>query len=158
MNEIEKTGQAEFDFAAPNPAQKEPSALPPFLRQEGFYFVALGGAEKVGMNMYAYISDGRIIVVDAGYDFLNDDFPGMELGLADPAWLESYRDCIDAMFITHSHEDHFGAIAHIWPRLRCPVYATDFTIGHILPRLREYKLEKRGRTDFRKSEPGCKTA
>ena len=141
MNEIEKTGQAEFDFAAPNPAQKEPSALPPFLRQEGFYFVALGGAEKVGMNMYAYISDGRIIVVDAGYDFLNDDFPGMELGLADPAWLESYRDCIDAMFITHSHEDHFGAIAHIWPRLRCPVYATDFTIGHILPRLREYKLE-----------------
>lgn len=46
MNEIEKTGQAEFDFAAPNPAQKEPSALPPFLRQEGFYFVALGGAEK----------------------------------------------------------------------------------------------------------------
>lgn len=141
MNEIEKTGQAEFDFAAPNPAQKEPSALPPFLRQEGFYFVALGGAEKVGMNMYVYISDGRIIVVDAGYDFLNDDFPGMELGLADPAWLESYRDCIDAMFITHSHEDHFGAIAHIWPRLRCPVYATDFTIGHILPRLREYKLE-----------------
>lgn len=141
MNEIEKTGQAEFDFAAPKPAQKEPSALPPFLRQEGFYFVALGGAEKVGMNMYAYISDGRIIVVDAGYDFLNDDFPGMELGLADPAWLESYRDCIDAMFITHSHEDHFGAIAHIWPRLRCPVYATDFTIGHILPRLREYKLE-----------------
>ena len=88
MNEIEKTGQAEFDFAAPNPAQKEPSALPPFLRQEGFYFVALGGAEKVGMNMYAYISDGRIIVVDAGYDFLNDDFPGMELGLADPAWLD----------------------------------------------------------------------
>lgn len=72
---------------------------------------------------------------------MNDDFPGMELGLADPAWLESYRDCIDAMFITHSHEDHFGAIAHIWPRLRCPVYATDFTIGHILPRLREYKLE-----------------
>lgn len=65
----------------------------------------------------------------------------MELGLADPAWLESYRDCIDAMFITHSHEDHFGAIAHIWPRLRCPVYATDFTIGPILPRLREYKLE-----------------
>lgn len=141
MNEIEKTGQAEFDFAAPTPAQKEPSVLPPFLRQEGFYFVALGGAEKVGMNMYAYISDSRIIVVDAGYDFLNDDFPGMELGLADPAWLESYRDCIDAMFITHSHEDHFGAIAHIWPRLRCPVYATDFTIGHILPRLREYKLE-----------------
>ena len=115
--------------------------LPPFLQKEGFYFIALGGAEKVGMNMYAYVSEGKIIVVDAGYDFLNDDFPGMELGLADPAWLENYKDCIEAMFITHSHEDHFGAIAHIWPKLRCPVYATDFTIGHILPRLREYGLE-----------------
>ena len=115
--------------------------LPPFLQKEGFYFIALGGAEKVGMNMYAYICEGKIIVVDAGYDFLNDDFPGMELGLADPSWLETYKDCIEAMFITHSHEDHFGAIAHIWPKLRCPVYATDFTIGHIIPRLREFKLE-----------------
>ena len=115
--------------------------LPPFLQKEGFYFIALGGAEKVGMNMYAYICEGKIIVVDAGYDFLNDDFPGMELGLADPSWLENYKDCIEAMFITHSHEDHFGAIAHIWPKLRCPVYATDFTIGHIEPRLREFKLD-----------------
>ena len=115
--------------------------LPPFLQKEGFYFIALGGAEKVGMNMYAYICEGKIIVVDAGYDFLNDDFPGMELGLADPSWLENYKDCIEAMFITHSHEDHFGAIAHIWPKLRCPVYATDFTIGHIVPRLREFKLD-----------------
>ncbi len=107
----------------------------------GIYFVALGGAEKVGMNMYAYIADGHIIVVDAGYDFLNDDFPGIDLGLADASFLENYQDRIEALFITHSHEDHFGAIAHIWPRLKCPVYATDFTLGHIRPRLAEYKLE-----------------
>ncbi len=121
--------------------EQRSTELPPFLQKEGFYFIALGGAEKVGMNMYAYICEGKIIVVDAGYDFLNDDFPGMELGLADPSWLENYKDCIEAMFITHSHEDHFGAIAHIWPKLRCPVYATDFTIGHIVPRLREFKLD-----------------
>lgn len=107
----------------------------------GLHFVALGGAEKVGRNMYAYAVDGRIIVVDCGYDFLNDDFPGMELGFADATFLENNQEYIDALFITHSHEDHFGAIAHIWPRLKCPVYATDFTIAHLIPRLREYKLD-----------------
>lgn len=140
MNETEDKEQLELNLLpAEKPAEKV--TLPPALLQEGLYFIALGGAEKVGMNMYAYISNGKIIVVDTGYDFLNDDFPGMELGLADASWLETYNDCIEAMFITHSHEDHFGAIAHIWPKLRCPVYATDFTIGHIRPRLREYKLE-----------------
>jgi len=141
MNETTETKQLDLNLEPSCPVQEEPCRLPPFLSKEGFYFIALGGAEKVGMNMYAYISDGKIIVVDAGYDFLNDDFPGMELGLADASWLETYRDCIEAMFITHSHEDHFGAIAHIWPQLRCPVYATDFTIGHIIPRLRELNLD-----------------
>ena len=88
------------------------------LMNEGLHFAALGGAEKVGMNMYAYMVDGRIIVVDCGYDFLNDDFPGIELGFADASFLENNREYIDALFITHSHEDHFGAIAHVWPRLR----------------------------------------
>lgn len=111
------------------------------LINEGLHFAALGGAEKVGMNMYVYMVDGRMIVVDCGYDFLNDDFPGIELGFADATFLENNQQYIDALFVTHSHEDHFGAIAHIWPKLRCPVYATDFTIAHILPRLREYKLE-----------------
>ena len=111
------------------------------LINEGLHFAALGGAEKVGMNMYVYMVDGRMIVVDCGYDFLNDDFPGIELGFADATFLENNQQYIDALFITHSHEDHFGAIAHIWPKLRCPVYATDFTIAHIIPRLREYKLE-----------------
>lgn len=111
------------------------------LINEGLHFAALGGAEKVGMNMYVYMVDGRMIVVDCGYDFLNDDFPGIELGFADATFLENNREYIDALFVTHSHEDHFGAIAHIWPKLGCPVYATDFTIAHIIPRLREYKLE-----------------
>lgn len=143
MSEIKDKEQVELNnqTALPDAPLPKCEQLPPFLQQEGFYFIALGGAEKVGMNMYAYVSDGKIIVIDAGYDFLNDDFPGMELGLADASWLETYRDCIEAMFITHSHEDHFGAIAHIWPKLQCPVYATDFTLGHIRPRLREYKLE-----------------
>ena len=109
--------------------------------KKGIYFVALGGAEEVGFNMYAYIVDGRILVVDCGYGFLNDDYPGMELGFADASFLETYQDKIEGLVITHAHEDHFGAIAHIWPKLQCPIYATEFTAGHISRRLSEYKLE-----------------
>lgn len=114
---------------------------PALFNQEGLYFIALGGAEEVGFNMYAYMVDGKIIVVDCGYGFLNDDYPGIDLGYADPSFLEAYQEDIEALFITHSHEDHFGAIAQVWPKLRCPVYAADFTLGHISQRLREYKLE-----------------
>lgn len=110
--------------------------------KEGLYFVALGGAEEVGFNMFAYVVDGKIIVVDSGYGFLNDDFPGIDLGFADASFLEAYQEDIEALFITHAHEDHFGAIAHVWPKLRCPVYAADFTLGHISHRLYEYKLDK----------------
>ena len=109
--------------------------------KEGIYFVALGGAEEVGFNMYAYVVNGKIIVIDCGYGFLNDDFPGMELGLPDASFLENYQDRVEALFITHAHEDHFGAVAHIWPKLQCPVYAAEFTAGHIRRRLAEYKLD-----------------
>ena len=108
--------------------------------RKGLYFIALGGAEEVGYNMFAYIVDGKIIVVDAGYGFLKDDFPGMEMGLADVSFLETYRDDIEAMFITHGHEDHYGAIGHIWDRFDCPLYAADFTLGHIKNRLKEYHI------------------
>ena len=109
--------------------------------KKGIYFVALGGAEEVGFNMFAYIVNQKMIVVDAGYGFLQDDFPGMEMGLADASFLETCRDDIEAMFITHGHEDHFGAIGHVLPMLNCPVYATDFAIGHIHARLKEYHLD-----------------
>ena len=110
---------------------------------QGIYFVALGGAEEVGYNMFAYIVNGKMIVVDAGYGFLKDDFPGMEMGLADASFLETYHSEIEAIFITHGHEDHYGAIGHIWNKLDCPLYASDFTLGHIKNRLREYHI-----TDF----------
>ena len=116
-------------------------SLPPF-KEEGLYFVALGGAEEVGFNMYAYIVNGKILVVDCGYGFLNDDFPGIDVGLADASFLENYQDRIVGLFVTHAHEDHFGAVAHIWPRLQCPIYAGEFTAGHIRRRLAEYKLEE----------------
>lgn len=109
--------------------------------REGLFFIPLGGADGIGMNMYAYVANGKIIVVDCGYTFLNDDYPGMDLAFADPAFLETYADRIEALFITHAHEDHFGAIAHVWPKLKCPVYAMRFTAGLMKERLKEFHLD-----------------
>ena len=108
--------------------------------RDGIYFIPMGGADEIGINMYVYAVKGKLIVIDTGYGFLNDDYPGMDLAFADASFLEYYADDIEGLFITHAHEDHFGAIAHIWPKLKCPIYATDFTLGLIKERLREYHL------------------
>ena len=108
--------------------------------KKGIYFLSLGGADDIGMNMYAYVVNGKIIVVDTGYGFLNDDFPGMDMCYASPEFLENYKEDILGIFITHAHEDHLGAIAHIWPSLQCPVYGMDFSLGMIRERLKEYQM------------------
>jgi ribonuclease J len=109
--------------------------------RKGIYFAPIGGADEIGMNMYMYAVDGKIIVVDCGYGFLLDDYPGMELAYASPEFLEYYKEDIVGLFITHGHEDHLGAIAQIWPHLQCPVYAMDFTIELIKLRLHEFKMD-----------------
>lgn len=111
-------------------------------KRKGIYFIPLGGADEIGMNMFAYVVNGKIIVVDAGYGFLSDEYPGMDMCYASPDFLENYKDDILGLFITHGHEDHLGAIAHIWPSLQCPVYGTDFSLGLVKERLREYKMEE----------------
>lgn len=109
-------------------------------KKEGVYFLPLGGADEIGMNMYAYGSKGKWIVVDAGYGFLNDDYPGMDMCFASPEFLEQFQDDIEGLFITHGHEDHMGAVAQVWPVLQCPIYATPFAMGLIKERLKEYNL------------------
>ncbi len=109
--------------------------------KNGVYFVPIGGADDIGMNMFAYCSNGKWIVVDVGYGFLNDEYPGMDMCYASPEFLSNFKGDIEGIFITHAHEDHMGAIAHIWPQLKCPVYGTDFALGLIKERLKEYNLE-----------------
>lgn len=110
-------------------------------KKDGIYFIPLGGADEIGMNMFVYASNGKLIVVDAGFGFLNDDFPGMDMCYASPEFLETYKEDILGLFITHGHEDHLGAIAQIWPSLQCPVYGTDFSLGLVKERLSEYKMQ-----------------
>ena len=109
--------------------------------RKGVYFLPIGGADEIGMNMFAYGSNGKWIVVDAGYGFLNDDYPGMDMCYASPEFLTKVAQDVEGLFITHAHEDHMGAIAHVWPVLKCPVFGTDFTLGIVKERLKEYHLE-----------------
>lgn len=109
--------------------------------KKGIYFAPIGGADEIGMNMYMYAVEGKIIIVDCGYGFLLDNYPGMELAYASPEFLDAYKENIVGLFITHGHEDHMGAIAQIWPHLGCPVYAMDFTLGLIKARLHEFQMD-----------------
>ncbi|MEO1660431.1 MAG: ribonuclease J [Pseudomonadota bacterium] len=108
-------------------------------------FLPLGGCGEIGMNLNAYgygpEHDRRWIIIDVGVTFGGDDTPGIDLITPDPAFLEDQGDRIDAIFLTHAHEDHIGAIGLILPRLqtRAPIYATAFT-AH----LAQAKLIERG--------------
>jgi len=95
-------------------------------------YLALGGAGEIGMNcyVYGYGPEGaeRYIVIDLGVAFPDmDTTPGVDLIFADVAWLQERQDQIEAIFITHAHEDHVGAVGRLWPRLKAPVYARAFT-------------------------------
>jgi ribonuclease J len=107
-------------------------------------YLALGGAGEIGMNMYlyGYGPEGaeRFILVDLGVSFPSmDGTPGVELIMADPAWIQARADRLEAIFITHGHEDHVGALGLLWHRLRAPVYARRFTAA-----LAQSKMERAG--------------
>ena len=108
-------------------------------------FLPLGGSGEIGMNLNVYgygpEDDRQWIVVDLGVTFGDDRTPGIDLIMPDPAFLEDRRDEIIAIVLTHAHEDHIGAVAHLWPRLRCPVYATPFTANLVKAKLIEAGIE-----------------
>ena len=95
-------------------------------------YLPLGGAGEIGMNAYVYgygpAGKERLILVDVGVAFPDmDTSPGVDLILPDLSWLANKLDRLEAIFITHAHEDHIGALAHLWPRLQKKVYARRFT-------------------------------
>ena len=107
-------------------------------------YLALGGAGEIGMNAYVYgygpPGRERLILVDLGVTFGEmEGSPGIDLIMPDLRWLEENRDRLEAIFITHGHEDHVGAVGLLWDRLKVPVYCRRFTGA-----LARMKLEENG--------------
>jgi len=102
------------------------------LSKNRLIYLPLGGAGEIGMNcyLYGYGPEGkeRFIMVDLGLTFPDmDTTPGVDLILPDIEWIEKRRDRLDAIFISHAHEDHVGAVGHLWGHLKAPIYARAFT-------------------------------
>jgi ribonuclease J len=102
-------------------------------------FAPLGGAGEIGMNVaiYGFGDDRRRqwIAVDLGVAFAGDDLPGIDLILPDVRYLVEERRNILGLVLTHAHEDHFGALIDLWPRLNIPLYATPFTAALLQAKL-----------------------
>jgi ribonuclease J len=113
-------------------------------KNDELVFLPLGGSNEIGMNFNLYgfgpAHDRRWIVVDLGVTFGDQTTPGVEVILPDPEFIEQYADRILGIVLTHAHEDHIGAVAWLWPRLKAPIYATPFTAFILREKLREADL------------------
>ena len=103
-------------------------------------FLPLGGTDEIGMNLSLYHYAGKWLMVDLGITFGDDATPGLDIILPDPSYAESIRHDIVGLVVTHGHEDHIGAIPYLWPRLRCPIYATPFTASLVRRKLADAGL------------------
>lgn len=114
------------------------------MSSERLIYLPLGGAGEIGMNCYVYgygrPGQERLIVVDLGVTFPDmDTTPGVDLIFADISWLAENRDRIEAVFITHAHEDHVGAVGHLFPKVHADIHARRFTAA-----IARMKLEEAG--------------
>ncbi len=113
--------------------------------KEELLFCPLGGSGEIGMNLnlYAYgkPNDQKWIIVDVGVTFADDTVPGIDLIYPDPGFIVDKKDDVLGIILTHAHEDHIGAIAHIWPKLKCNIYATPFTAVLVREKFKEKKID-----------------
>ncbi|MET9631824.1 ribonuclease J [Lentzea sp. NPDC006480] len=118
--------------------------LPPALPEGGLRVVALGGIGEVGRNMTVFEHAGRLLVVDCGVLFPEDDQPGVDLILPDFRAIEDRLDDIDAVVLTHGHEDHIGAVPFLLKlRPDVPVVGSRFTLALLAAKCREHRQTPR---------------
>jgi ribonuclease J len=110
--------------------------------QQELLFLPLGGAGEIGMNLNLYGWGGKWVMVDLGVTFGDDSVPGVDVVMPDPTFIVERREDLLGLVVTHAHEDHIGAIPHLWRRLRCPIYATPFTASVLRRKLAEVGLER----------------
>jgi ribonuclease J len=113
--------------------------------KENLLFCPLGGSGEIGMNMnlYAYGTEEnqKWIIVDMGVTFADDTVPGVDLIYPDAGFIIEKKDDLLGIVLTHAHEDHIGSISHIWPKLKCKIYATPFTAVLIQEKFKEKKID-----------------
>ncbi len=103
-------------------------------------FLPLGGTGEIGMNLNLYRCNERFLAVDCGIGFGGAAHPEADVMMPDPSYIAERRDRLVGLVITHAHEDHIGAVAWLWPQLRCPVYATAFAAAVLRRKLLEAQL------------------
>jgi ribonuclease J len=108
-----------------------------FTPEDELLFLALGGSGEIGMNVNLYGCQGRWLMVDLGMTFSGDQYPGVELVFADLEFIEDRTDKLDAIVLTHAHEDHIGAVPYFAADLGVPIYATPFTADLVRRKLEE---------------------
>ena len=113
--------------------------------KEELLFCPLGGSGEIGMNMnlfaYGKPDNQKWIIVDIGVTFADDTIPGIDLIYPDPGFIVNKKEDLLGIVLTHAHEDHIGAIAHIWPKLKCKIFATPFTSILISEKFKEKKID-----------------
>ncbi|WP_254707547.1 ribonuclease J [Rhodococcus pyridinivorans] len=114
--------------------------LPPKAPRDGLRVVALGGIGEIGRNMTVFEHQGRLLVVDCGVLFPEDQQPGVDLILPDFRYIEDRMDDVEAIVLTHGHEDHIGAVPFLL-RLRpdIPVVGSKFTLALVAAKCREHR-------------------
>src|SRR5580692_3889249 len=108
---------------------------------EDLSFLPLGGTGEIGMNLNLYRCDGKWLAIDCGIGFGGAAHPEVDVMMPDPVFIAERRDQLVGLVITHAHEDHIGAVAWLWPQLRCPIYATPFAATVLRRKLAEVQLQ-----------------
>lgn len=103
-------------------------------------FIPLGGLGEIGKNLAAVAVGNDIILIDCGLAFPEDDMPGVDLVLPDITYLLENKDRVRAIFLTHGHEDHIGALPYVLKQLNVPIYGARLTIGMVEMKLQEHQV------------------
>ena len=120
---------------------------PPPLSKGGLRVIPLGGLGEVGRNMTVFEYDGRLLIVDCGVLFPEENHPGVDLILPDFEAIRSRLDAIDALVLTHGHEDHIGAVPYLLrERQDIPLVGSQLTLALVASKLREHRLQDTVRT------------
>jgi ribonuclease J len=110
--------------------------------EKDLWFLPLGGCGEIGMNLSLYGHNGQWLMVDCGIGF-DRMAVGTRIIAPSVEFIAARRQQLVGLLVTHAHEDHVGAVAHLWPELKCPVYCTRFTHEILRRKLAEAGLEKK---------------